>query len=98
MDINVKALRARAPDSQALDRYDEIARMVTAKSTARAADGIAWVQDLCLQLRVPPLADHGIKDQDFAIIVDKARQASSMKGNPIELTDNELLEILQRAL
>ena len=98
MDINVKALRARAPESQALDRYDEIARLVTAKPNARAADGIAWVQDLCLQLKVPPLADHGIKDQDFAIIVDKARQASSMKGNPIELTDNELLEILQRAL
>jgi len=56
------------------------------------------VRDLCLQLNVPPLADHGIKEQDFSIIVDKARKASSMKGNPIELTADELLEILQRAV
>lgn len=98
MDINVKALRARASQSEALDRYDEIARMVTAVPTARAPDGITWVRDLCLQLKVSPLADHGIKDQDFAVIADKARRSSSMKGNPIELTADELLEILQRAL
>ena len=72
--------------------------MVTAIPTARADDAIAWVRDLCLQLKVSPLAEHGIKDQDFAAIVDKARRASSMKGNPIELTADELLEILQRAL
>jgi alcohol dehydrogenase class IV len=98
MDINVKALRSRSPESKALERYDEIARIVTARPTARAADGIARVRDLCLQLKVPPLAKYGIKAQDFAVIVDKARRASSMKGNPIELTGDELLEILQRAV
>lgn len=98
MDINVKALQLRAPESEALGRYDEIARIVTGMPTARAFDGIAWVRDLCLQLNVPPLADHGIKDKDFPTIVDKARNASSMKGNPIELTTDELLEILQRAV
>jgi alcohol dehydrogenase class IV len=98
MDINVKALRARAPESEALDRYDEIARIVTGMPTAGAFDGIAWVRDLCLQLNVPPLADYGIKEEDFAVTVDKACNASSMKGNPIELTADELLEILQRAV
>ncbi|MEJ2168746.1 MAG: iron-containing alcohol dehydrogenase [Desulfobacterales bacterium] len=98
MDVNVKALRSRSPQSKALDRYNEIACMVTGIPTAQAFDGIAWVRDLCLQLNVPPLADHGIKDQDFPAIVDKACKASSMKGNPIELTTDELLEILQRAV
>ena len=98
MDINVKALHARAPESEALDRYDEIARIVTGMPTARSLDGIAWVRDLCQQLNVPRLADHGIKQPDFPAIVDKARNASSMKGNPIELTPDELLEILQRAV
>jgi alcohol dehydrogenase class IV len=98
MEVNVKALRSRALESEALHRYDEIARIVSAVPTARAADGIAWIRDLCQQLKVPPLAKHGIKDQDFALIADKARQASSMKGNPIELTTEELLEVLQRAV
>jgi alcohol dehydrogenase class IV len=98
MDVNVKALYARAPAAEALDRYDEIARIVTGMPTARAFDGIAWVRDLCLQLKVPRLADYGIKQRDFPAIVDKARHASSMKGNPIELAPDELLEILQRAV
>jgi alcohol dehydrogenase class IV len=98
MEINIKALHARAPESQALERYDEIARIVTAEANAKAADGIAWVGDLCRQLKVAPLADHGIKAQDLPAIVDKAAKASSMKGNPIELTADELTEILQRAL
>jgi alcohol dehydrogenase class IV len=98
MEINLKALHARAPESQTLERYDEIARIVTAEPGAKAADGIAWVRDLCRQLKVAPLADHGIKAQDLPTIVEKAGKASSMKGNPIELTADELLEILQRAL
>jgi len=98
MEINLKALHARAPESQSLERYDEIARIVTADPGANAADGIAWVWDLCRQLKVAPLADHGIKAQDLPAIVEKAGKASSMKGNPIELTADELTEILQRAL
>jgi len=98
MDVNVKTLHARAPASEALDRYDEIARVVTGMPTARAFDGIAWVRDLCLQLKVPRLADYGVKQQDFPAIVDKARNASSMQGNPIELAPDEMSEILQRAV
>jgi alcohol dehydrogenase class IV len=97
-EVNLKALRSGAPESEALNRCDEIAWMVTAVPTARAEDGVAWVRDLCLQLKVPPPAKHGIKAQDFAAIVEKAHQPSSMKGNPTELTADELLEILKHAV
>ena len=43
-------------------------------------------------------AAYGIEEKDFADIVVKARTASSMKGNPIELTKEELLETLHKAL
>jgi alcohol dehydrogenase class IV len=49
-------------------------------------------------LQVQPLAAYGIEKKDFTDIVAKSRKASSMKGNPIELTKEELLEILQKAL
>jgi len=98
MEANIKALQSRASESPALNRYDEVARLITGSSAARAADGIAWVQKLCLKLQVPPLAAYGIEEKDFTDIVAKSRKASSMKGNPIELTKEELLEILQKAL
>jgi alcohol dehydrogenase class IV len=98
MEANINALGARASESPALGRYDEVARLITGSPKGRAADGIAWVKKLCLHLQVQPLAAFSIEKKYFADIVDKARQASSMKGNPIELTQGELLEILQKAL
>jgi alcohol dehydrogenase class IV len=98
MEANINALQSRASESPAMNRYDEVARLITGSSAARAADGIAWVQKLCLKLQVQPLAAYGIEEKDFTDIVAKSRKASSMKGNPIELTKEELLEILQKAL
>jgi alcohol dehydrogenase class IV len=97
METNVRALQNREPDSKVLSRYDEVARLLTDRTTASAADGIKWVQDLCVVLNVPSLTEFGLAEGDFATAVAKAQKSSSMKGNPIELTDNELLEILMRA-
>ena len=94
---NVQALQSREPSSPALARYDEIAQILTGKVTARAADGVAWVQGLCAALKVPPLAEFGLKEQHFPTIVAKSQKSSSMKGNPITLTEGELLEILKKA-
>jgi len=98
MATNIKALQSRAIGSPALKRFDEVARLVTGLPAARAADGVAWVQDLYQQLEVKPLAAHGIEVKDFTDIVAKASKASSMRGNPVELTEEELLEILHKAL
>ena len=96
MQENVQALQRREADSPALARYDEIARLLTGTATARAVDGIAWVQGLCEAFNVPPLAEFGLKEQDFPTVVAKAQKSSSMKGNPVALTDHELMEILKK--
>jgi alcohol dehydrogenase class IV len=98
MEANVEALQIRAPTSPALTRYDEVAQILTGSATARAADGILWMQDLCVALKVPPLAEFGLKEADLPNVVASSKRASSMKGNPIELTDRELTEILKKAL
>lgn len=97
MQANVEALQKRAAGSAALVRYDEVAALMTGRAEAQAADGLAWVQDLCTVLKVPSLADFGLKEQDFPKVVAKAQESSSMKGNPIALTDDELIKILDRA-
>jgi alcohol dehydrogenase class IV len=98
MEINIRALQSRNPQSPAMNRYDEIARIITGSAKARATDGITWVHDLCLALQAPRLADYGIVESDFQTIVAKSQKASSMKGNPIALTDAELAEVLQKAV
>ncbi|MBI5395768.1 MAG: iron-containing alcohol dehydrogenase [Verrucomicrobia bacterium] len=98
MAANVRALRAQQPESEALRRYDEVARIVTGRDNATADDGVVWMRELCGALGVPPLAAHGVMRNDFAALVEKAATASSMKGNPVALTREELFEILDRAL
>ncbi len=98
MATNVRALQERAPDAPMLARYDEIARIVTGDPTARAADGVAWVQALGNELHVPPLARFGVTAADIPKVIPKAQRAGSMQGNPLVLTPEELTQILQQAL
>jgi alcohol dehydrogenase class IV len=73
-------------------RFGEVAKMLGTN------DGATWLRELASDLQIPGLATYGITEDDFPAIVDKAEHASSMKANPIDLTDNELTEILQAAL
>ena len=97
MEANVQALRQRNATSPTLAKYDEVARLLTGKGTAQATDAVTWVRELCLVLKVPSLARFGLKQQDFETIAAKAKKSSSMKGNPVELTDDELLNIIRQA-
>ena len=98
MDINIRACRARAPEGEALRRYETVARLLTGKPDALAEEGVGWVRQLCQELQVPPLRSYGIQEQDVATLVEKASKASSTKGNPITLTADELRAVLTRAL
>ena len=98
MEINVRALRERLPGSEALQRYDEIACILTENVRATAADGVHWVLDLCQALHIPPLSSYGVMVKHVPTLIEKASVASSMKGNPIVLTPDEMQEILTRAL
>jgi alcohol dehydrogenase class IV len=93
--INVRALRKRTPSSPALERYDEVARTVTGNHTATAEDAAAWLENLVEELGVPRLSAYGARDADVPRVVAAARVASSMQGNPIVLTDDELAEAVR---
>jgi alcohol dehydrogenase class IV len=96
--VNVRALQERLPNSEALHRYDEVARILTGDSSATADGGVKWVQELCDALQVPSLSDMGVTPDQFSALVEKARVSSSMQGNPIRLSSDEMHEILTRAL
>lgn len=95
--VNVTALRSRAPEDPAGARYDEVARLLTGRADAVAADGVDWLDALATELGVPGLANYGLHDEGIARTVPAAQRASSMKANPIELTVDELTDILRRA-
>jgi len=98
MTANIRALRARAKDNPALERYAEVARILTGRSDAPPEQGVDWVRELREALRVPRLAAQGLARDEIPGAVEKARRASSMRGNPVELDEGELAAVLEHAL
>ena len=94
---NVQALRQRAPQHPALQRYAELATLLTGDAAATVEDALDWLQALVAQCEIPPLSAYGFQPEDAAYVVAKAQTASSMKANPILLDDTELTEVLLAA-
>ncbi len=95
---NYDALRKRDPQNPALGKMLEAARIILNNPDGTIEEAIAQLKNTCTQMLVPGLEDFGIRESDIPAITAKAKNASSMKGNPIELTDEELAGILEEAL
>ena len=98
MDVNLRALRQRAPSHSALGRMDEVAALLTDRSDATPEDAIVWLQELTSALSIPGLASYGLDQEQISAVVAAAQKASSMRGNPIELSDEEVREIVTGSL
>lgn len=73
----------RAPNRE---RFEEVRQIV------------GEVSELVGALKVPGLSAYGLCSGNVPELVERAMQASSMKGNPVALSPEELREILLRAL
>jgi alcohol dehydrogenase class IV len=98
MEVNLSALRERARDHPALQRMAEVATLLTGRPDATPEDAIAWLQDLTADLSIPGLASYALDGAEIGTVVAAAQKASSMRGNPIELSDEEVTEIVTRSL
>jgi alcohol dehydrogenase class IV len=93
IEANVRAAR---PGHPALERYFEVARLLT--GAASVQDGLAWIRETLDMLAVPGLAVFGIGPQHAGEVAAKALRSSSMQGNPIPLTQDDLKAVVLQAL
>jgi len=93
--MNIVALQQRYPESTIISRYREISRILTGDPSADVDLGYWWLIDLALRMKIPRLGTYGVNRQAFPEIAQQAKASSSMKGNPIELTQLELEQILE---
>ena len=90
------------PQNPALARYATAAEVLTGRrldgTHAMVAEALdSWLEELEEQLRLPGLAELGLSAADHDAVVEAAMKGSSMKGNPITLTREELAGILRDA-
>ncbi|MBK9029519.1 MAG: iron-containing alcohol dehydrogenase [Propionivibrio sp.] len=98
---NIAALEARDPDNPALPKYAEIGRRFAMKKGLDGPDARRFLVEVLrnweVELDLPRLSAYGIGEGDLARIVAASR-GSSMKTNPLVLTDAELTDILASRL
>jgi alcohol dehydrogenase class IV len=95
MEANLQALERRDPRSELLTRYREVSVILTGNPQASAEDGVRWVSELVSALRIPPLSEFGVRAE---ALPELAAKASSMRANPIPLTQREIVRIVESAL
>jgi alcohol dehydrogenase class IV len=100
IEANVRALRSGPVrgDQDPLDRYAEAARLLTGDPASSIEDGLAWIRGTLAMLQVPGLAAFGLGPQHVGEVAAKALTSSSMQGNPVALSDDDLEAILLQAL
>lgn len=90
---NIAALRRDDPTHLSLARYAEAGRLLTGHESTEAL--LDWLGETVAVLRVPGLTALGLGPERYREACVKAAASSSMKGNPIRLEAEELLEVLQ---
>lgn len=95
--VNIRVLRAREPENVALNKYAQVGRLLVGKPLLSREE--AWEQlvsilgDWTQWMQLPRLHAYGIQQSDLPTVVANCR-GSSMKTNPIVLTDAEIHQVL----
>ena len=97
-ETNIAVLLGRHPESPALARYAAVGRLLGNDSglddDASRTRLVSILADWTWQLGLPRLSHYGMKEEDIARVVANCR-GSSMKTNPVVLTDEEISLILK---
>jgi alcohol dehydrogenase class IV len=97
IEANVRVLRS-GPGQPALARYAEAARLLTGAPDASVEDGLAWIRETVARLAIPGLAAYGVRPGDAGEIAAAAARSSSMQGNPVPLSEDDLQATFLAAL
>ncbi len=96
--VNIRAMQEREPDNPLLEKYAHLGDIMCRRqhsSPEEACDGLVnLLEDWTLKLGLPHLSEYGLEEQGIEHVVEHSR-GSSMKTNPIILTDEELAEVLK---
>lgn len=99
---NIAALQGTSTGQPALARYAAIGRALLNDLRADDSRALGACIDipaaLARDLRIPALRQFGVSEPDVPSMCDLARKSSSMRYNPVHLSDDALREVLRAAI
>lgn len=101
VSANVAAMRAESAEHPGLAKYEAIGRALTGDHDLRGESaieaGVSFLADLVDRLNIPGLREFEFQPERFTELVGLAQKASSMRYNPVVLSEDVLVDILHKA-
>ncbi|MGF1700724.1 iron-containing alcohol dehydrogenase [Photobacterium makurazakiensis] len=95
MQENVLAAR-EAGRADVLNRYRQLACILTGRMNAEIIDGILWTKRTLKRLNLPSVSEYGLCDIMYDEVAEDALLSNAIKGNPLPLNKDRLLSILEQ--
>lgn len=94
LEANYLAIMERQPENPARDKYEILTKLLLPPGRRNVEELIKMLYQFTQEIGTPGLGKLGVRTEEYPQIVEKALNASSMKGNPIRLSAEELTNIL----
>ncbi|MHA2225734.1 MAG: iron-containing alcohol dehydrogenase [Candidatus Hodarchaeales archaeon] len=102
VEANIQALKRVNRKHPVLVKYAKLGSIVSDRSYSSEEEAhktlVRYLKNLTRNLNIPRFTKFGISISDIKNIVEKAKKASSMKYNPVVLSDESLTEIVRQAI
>jgi len=95
MQENIRAAKS-AGRADVLARYRKMAQLLTGRANASRNDAVLWTNMMLEKLKLPSLNEFGVCNTSFEQVADDALKSVAIKGNPLPLTKERLMFILQQ--
>jgi alcohol dehydrogenase len=99
--VNIEVMEARDPANPALAKYARVGRLLRGKTHVDDAGARRLLLQTLLEwtgrMHLPRLGELGVSETDLPRVIANCR-GSSMKTNPVELSDAEVGNILRARL
>lgn len=99
-EVNIRALKARSPESPALEKYARTGRLLSGRDDLDREGALSalietlsrWIDEM----EIPRLGEFGMTSSDLGRVA--AASMPGMKSNPVLPTEEEISELLERRL
>ncbi|MFX1255900.1 MAG: iron-containing alcohol dehydrogenase [Promethearchaeota archaeon] len=102
IQYNIEELKEKNPNHPTLAKYAKLGALCFGQTFSSGEEAqlalIEYLRGLVQSLKIPKLSQFGLTNADISGIISKAKKASSMRYNPIELKDYTLYKILDQVL
>jgi len=102
IEENIRQMVAEIPFNETLAKYATLGELLVDlvfEDIREAADRvIEYTEQISRILKIPKLSKYGLSEKYFDKIIEKAKKSSSMRYNPVKLSDEALHRILLKSV